>query len=88
MINLILLLAGFLIHIIRDYDREREKCTSKEYLKKNSLKIVGSFILSLSLFVVVKVDLELSGLTSLTLGYSGDSFFRYLLNKNFPYARF
>ena len=88
MINLILLLAGFLVHILRDYDRDRAKTTSAEYLKKNSLKIVGSFILSLCLFVIVKVDLELSGITSLTLGYSGDSFFRYLLNKKYPYAKF
>lgn len=88
MINLILLLAGFLVHILRDYDRSRANNTSKEYLKKNSLKIVGSFILSLCLFVIVKVDLELSGITALTLGYSGDSFFRYLLNKKYPYAKF
>jgi hypothetical protein len=88
MINLILLLAGFFVHILRDYDRDRAKTTSAEYLKKNSLKIVGSFILSLCLFVIVKVDLELSGITSLTLGYSGDSFFRYLLNKKYPYAEF
>jgi hypothetical protein len=85
---LLLLIAGFIVHIIRDYDRARATETSADYLKKNNLKIVGSFILSLCLFVVCELDGELSGFTSLTLGYSGSSFFKYLLEKNFPYAKF
>jgi hypothetical protein len=85
---LLLLIAGFIVHIIRDYDRARATQSSADYLKKNSLKIVGSFILSLCLFVVCELDSELSGLTSLTIGYSGSSFFKYLLEKNFPYAKF
>ena len=88
MINLILLIAGFLVHLLRDYDRYRANSTAVDYLKKNNLKIVGSFILSLCLFVIVKVDFELSGITALALGYSGDSFFRYLINKKYPNARF
>lgn len=85
---LLLLIAGFIVHIIRDYDRARALETSAEYLKKNNLKIVGSFILSLCLFVVLEVDGELSGIASLTVGYSGSSFFKYLIEKNFPYAKF
>ena len=85
---IILLLAGFLIHIIRDYDRARATTSRADYIKKNSLKIVGSFILSLCLFVVLNLDYEVTGIASLTIGYSGDSFFRYLIDKNWPNARF
>lgn len=85
---LLLLIAGFIVHIIRDYDRARSVQSASEYIKKNSLKIVGSFILSLCLFVVLEVDGDLSGIASLTVGYSGSSFFKYLIEKNFPYARF
>lgn len=85
---LLLLIAGFIVHIIRDYDRARANESASDYIKKNNLKIVGSFILSLCLFVVLEVDGDLSGIASLTVGYSGSSFFKYLIDKNFPYARF
>ena len=88
MIYLLFLFVGFILHILRDYDRNRESLSSKEYIKKNSLKIVGSFILSLCLYVIIRVDGDINGITSLTLGYSGSSFFKYLLEKNFPNARF
>jgi hypothetical protein len=88
MIYLTFLFVGFILHILRDYDRNRDSLSSKEYIKKNSLKIVGSFILSLCLYVIIRVDGDINGITSLTLGYSGSSFFKYLLEKNFPNARF
>jgi hypothetical protein len=88
MIYLTFLFVGFILHILRDYDRNRNSLSNKEYIKKNSLKIVGSFILSLCLYVIIKVDGDINGITSLTLGYSGSSFFKYLLEKNFPNARF
>jgi hypothetical protein len=85
---LILLVAGFLIHLLRDYDRARTTISNSDYIKKNSLKIVGSFIMSLCLFAVLRVDSEITGIAALTVGYSGDSFFRYLIEKNFPNAKF
>lgn len=85
---LLLLIAGFAVHIIRDYDRARMNNSSVDYLKKNSLKIAGSFIMSCCLFVVLEVDGDLSGIASLTVGYSGSSFFKYLIDKNWPNARF
>ena len=88
MIYLTFLFVGFILHILRDYDRNRDSLSSKEYIKKNSLKIVGSFILRLCLYVIIRVDGDINGITSLTLGYSGSSFFKYLLEKNFPNARF
>jgi len=88
MIYLTFLFVGFILHLLRDYDRNRDSLSSKEYIKKNSLKIVGSFILSLCLYVIIRVDGDINGITSLTLGYSGSSFFKYLLEKNFPNARF
>lgn len=84
MIYLILLFCGFIIHVVRDYDRKR----TTDYLKKNDLKILSSLILSCCLFAIVRVDYELNGITSLALGYSGDSFFRYLIDKKFPDVRF
>lgn len=88
MIHLILLLAGFLVHLIRDYDRARATTSSKDYLKKNDLKIIGSFILSVCLFAIVSIENNINGITALFVGYAGDSFFRYLIEKNYPNARF
>ena len=88
MIYLIFLLAGFLLHILKVYDRMRLIETREEFIKKNSLKILGSFILSLCLFAIIRIDGDINGITSLTIGYSGSSFFKYLLDKNFPNARF
>jgi hypothetical protein len=88
MIYLIFLLAGFLVHLLRDYDRARPHTPGKEYLKKNSLKITGSFILSLCIFAIINLEDNINGITALTLGYAGDSFFRYLIDKNYPNARF
>lgn len=88
MINLIFFVCGWLVHLIRDFDRHRNNITSKEYLKKNSLKILGSFILTLCILVILSIENNINGITALTLGYSGESFFRYLLDKHFPYAKF
>ena len=38
MIYLIFLLAGFLVHLIRDYDRARSHMNANDYIKKNGLK--------------------------------------------------
>jgi len=88
MMYLVFLLVGFLLHILKVYDNSRERETKEEFIKKNSLKILGSFILSLCLFAIISIDAKIDGFTSLTLGYSGSSFFKYLLEKNFPNARF
>jgi len=88
MMYVVFLLIGFLLHILKVYDNSRGKITKEEFIKKNSLKITGSFILSLCLFVIIKLDSGIDGITSLTVGYSGSSFFKYLLEKNFPNARF
>ena len=88
MINLIFFVCGWLVHLIRDFDRYRSNVTGKDYLKKNSLKLIGSFILTLCTLVILTIENSIDVFTALTLGYAGDSFFRYLLDKRFPYAKF
>ena len=88
MINIVFFICGWLVHLIRDFDRHRNTTNSKEYLKKNSLKLIGSFILTLAILSILSIENNLDGITALTLGYTGESFFRYLLDKKFPYARF
>lgn len=88
MINFIFFLCGWLVHLIRDFDRHRANTSSKEYLKKNGLKITGSFILTLCILGILSIENNLDGITALAVGYAGESFFRYILDKKYPYARF
>jgi uncharacterized membrane protein YoaT (DUF817 family) len=75
----ILFFIGFALHIYRDYQRWKDNTTISEYLKIHARDLVASFVISCCLFYIAQVEHQLSLITSLSLGYAGDSFFRFAI---------
>lgn len=85
MITILLFAAvGFLAHAVRKYDSYRLRAyppSLYEYLRVNGLNIIVSALLSFSLVMGGILDNAINWETAIAVGYAGDNFFRYLLDR-------
>ena len=70
---------GFFIHVARDYQRYKDNLFFMEYYKIVKYDLITSLVISCCLVIIADIDNSLNNITALTLGYAGDSFFRFII---------
>lgn len=81
-VSMIVAAVGYLIHVLHDFIREKNKGGATSllfYARERRESLLTTLIIALSLAFVLWDGKELNYSGALTLGYSADSFFRALL---------